>query len=515
MIRSLALVLTACCGLAHASDWLQFGADSQHSGTNPTENGYATPGNTLVYTATLPSPVDAAPIFVAAVVTPFGPRDALFVTTVDGALLAIDSANGQVLWSHRAVGAATLTQSSPAVGPDRQFVYSYGFDGKVHKYKIGDGTEIVDAAWPQTVTLKPQLDKVAAALTIAEAANGHTYLYAVTDSYFDVGDFQGHVVAIDLAEGTHVVFNPQCSSFATFFVANGTTQGVAQNDCPAVPSGKAGQTANSGIWGRAGVTFDAALDRVLFTTGNGAFDPSNAAGNGMDWGDTVLAVHADGTGGTAGVPVDSFTPLSYAALLAADADLGSTSPALIPAPALSRFPHLAMQGGKDGCVRLLNLDDMSGTGSPGHVGGELQAFPLLGVTDQCALGGNLATFKAQPAVWVDPADATTWVFIGHNSGFVAYQLTFDAMGYPALTTRWTAAEAGSSASVAGGIVYYVNSGSFHARDARSGVSLWSSNQIGAIHWQSPIVANGRLYVCDQSGTLLAFQLDGIFRSSIE
>ena len=505
----------AACGSAHAGDWLQFGADPRHSGTNPAENGYATVGNTLVYAATLPSPVDAAPVFVADVATPAGTRDVLLATTIDGSLLAIDSANGQLLWSHRALGAATLTQSSPAVGPDRQFVYGYGFDGKVHKYKIGDGVETVDAAWPQTVTLKPELDKVAAALTIAAVANGHTYLYAVTDSYFDIGDFQGHIVAIDLADGTHIVFNPQCSSFATFFIANGATQGPAQNDCPAIPSGRAGQTANSGIWGRAGVTFDAALDRVLFTTGNGAFDPSNTAGNGMDWGDTVLAVHADGTGGTAGMPLDSYTPMSYAALLATDADLGSTSPALIPTPALSRFPHLAMQGGKDGCVRLLNLDDMSGTGAAGHAGGELQAFPLPGVADQCTLGGNLGTFKAQPAVWVDPDDATSWVFIGHNSGFVAYQLTFDAMGFPGLATRWTASESGSSAIVANGIVYYVKSGSVHARDARNGQSLWSSNQIGAIHWQSPIVANGRLYVCDQSGTLSAYQLDGVFRSSLD
>jgi len=39
--------------------------------------------------------------------------------------------------------------------------------------------------------------------------------------------------------------------------------------------------------------------------------------------------------------------------------------------------------------------------------------------------------------------------------------------------------------------------------------------IGAIHWQSPIVVNGRLYVFDEAARLWVYQLDGAFRGSFE
>jgi hypothetical protein len=314
--------------------------------------------------------------------------------TQDGSLLSIDANDGAIVWSRRSPGPGKLTQSSPAVDPSRQYVYAYGLDGYVHKYKTADGTEINTGGWPQLVTRKPDLDKVAAALTIATAGDGHTYLYVVTDSYYDIGDFQGHLTTIDVGTGTQAVFNTQCSDMTIHFVANGITSGASQNDCATVPSGRVGQTANGGIWGRPGAVFDSATDRVYLATGNGLFDPTNAAGNGKYWSDSVLALNPDGSGAGSGLPLDSYTPTTYAALLETDADLGSTSPAMVPVPALSAFPHLALQGGKDGCVRLLNLDDLSGVGEAGHAGGELQAIALPGVVDHCDDGGNLGTFKA-------------------------------------------------------------------------------------------------------------------------
>jgi hypothetical protein len=34
--------------------------------------------------------------------------------------------------------------------------------------------------------------------------------------------------------------------------------------------------------------------------------------------------------------------------------------------------------------------------------------------------------------------------------------------------------------------------------------LWDNTQIGNLHWQSPVVANGMVYIADQSGALSAF-----------
>jgi hypothetical protein len=502
---------------ACATDWLQFGMDPQHNGTNTLENGYSTAtGNTLAFPAvSMPSPIDVAPVFAAGVATPSGIKDLLFAMTQAGALLAIDASDGDILWSRQPSGAGTSTQSSPAIDTSRQYVYAYGLDGNVHKYTIGDGTEPTSDGWPQLITNKPDLDKVAAGLTIATAPNGHAYLYVVTDSYLDVGDFQGHLTTIDLGDSSQTVFNPQCSELTIHFVANGITSGGSQDDCTAIPSGRAGQKANSGIWGRPGAVFDSATDRVYIATGNGLFDPAGANGNGKYWGDTVLALNPDGTGAGLGLPLDSYTPQTYAALLETDADLGSTSPAILPVAALSLFPHLAMQGGKDGCVRLLNLDDLSGTSEAGHAGGELQAVALPGVVDHCGDGGNIGTFKSQAAVWVNPADGATWIFEAFSSGFVAYELVFDEAGHPSLSQKWATNDAGTSPVVANSTVYYVSGGAIRGLDATSGTTVWSTNAIGGIHWQSPIVVNGRLYVFDITSKLWVYALDGVFRGSFD
>lgn len=45
----------------------------------------------------------------------------------------------------------------------------------------------------------------------------------------------------------------------------------------------------------------------------------------------------------------------------------------------------------------------------------------------------------------------------------------------------------------------------HAYDPTTGASLWSTS-IGSVHWESPLVVDGVLYVTDGSGHLAAFGL---------
>ena len=54
-----------------------------------------------------------------------------------------------------------------------------------------------------------------------------------------------------------------------------------------------------------------------------------------------------------------------------DIDLGSGGLTILPTPATSNYRHLGSVMGKD-LVRLLNLEDMSGSHAPRFVGGELQ-----------------------------------------------------------------------------------------------------------------------------------------------
>jgi hypothetical protein len=493
-----AVFLWAATAAAAPIDWLQFDFDSRHSGNNPQETvihpgnvatmhlvpGYPVSLGTLVAGA---DTEDGAPALLTDVSTPSGTRNVLFLTTKNGRIMAIDAAAGTLVWTQRPATGPNYTTSSPAIDPNRQFVYSYGLQGKVHKYQVGDGTEITTGGWPQTATLKPSVEKGSSALSFATAASGTTYLYCANGGYpGDAGDYQGHVTTINLTDGTQKVFNVSCSDLASHFVLNGT-EGV--NDCPNHPQ--------NAIWARPGVVYDAVSDRIYMATGNGDYDANQSTGDTHEWGDTVFALHADATG-SAGRPLDSYTPTNFQALQDADADLGSTNPVLLPMPAGSLYPHVAAQSGKDGMIRLVNLDDMSGQGGPGHTGGELQ---LTGVLQ----GGEVLS---APAVWVDPQTSTTWMFVTNDNGISALSVGL-ATGVPVLALGWQDNTVGGRTSpiVANGILYYETSGGVVAYGPTDGTVLWSQNAVtfGATHWESPIVVNGRIYFTDESAQLWAYE----------
>src|SRR5262249_35422222 len=155
-------------------------------------------------------------------------RDLLFVTTKPGDLVALDASTGSQIWiQHNPagsclinnVGSACYTTASPAVDPNLQYVYSYGLDGKVHKYQVADGTEITTGGWPELATLKDFDEKGSSALSIATARNGTSYLYVTNAGYpGDAGDYQGHLTAINLVTGAQTFFNSLCSNQAVHFV---------------------------------------------------------------------------------------------------------------------------------------------------------------------------------------------------------------------------------------------------------------------------------------------------------
>jgi PQQ-like domain len=475
----LAMVLLAH-GRARGADWLQWGFDSRHSGVNNLETTIHA-GNVaslhLLYRVTLPAVVDGAPAFLPGVTTPQGVKDLLFLTTKSGILLAIDAATGGIVWSKQAAAGPNYTTSSPAIDPGRQYVYSYGLDGRAHKYQVGDGTEVTTGGWPQLATTKPIVEKGSSALGFATAKSGATYLYVANGGYpGDAGDYQGHVTAIDLATGAQKIFNAQCSNQTVHFVIQPGTP-----DCSEV------QTA---IWARPGVVYDADNDRILMSTGNGTFVPAS-----FGWGDTVFALHPDATGAGGGLPVDSYTPTNFLSLQSTDADLGSTAPAILPSVPSSVPPRLAVQTGKDAQVRLLNRDDLSGQGGPSHTGGELQLFNL-------PQGGEVLT---QPAVWVNPADLSVWVFIANSSGISGFRLAVSPGGTPSLVSRWSNAAGGTSPVVANGILYYAGSNVLHALDPTTGNTFFSdTTNVGGIHWESPIVVQGRVYLTDEASHLIAW-----------
>jgi hypothetical protein len=94
--------------------------------------------------------------------------------------------------------------------------------------------------------------------------------------------------------------------------------------------------------------------------------------------------------------------------------------------------------------------------------------------------GNAQLFS-EPVVWQGK-----WVFVSDDSGTEA--LVFSG---GRLRTAWSNGTGGTSPVVAGGLLYVAGSGKLEVYAPTSG-TLLASLPFGDIHWQSPIVVDGRV-----------------------
>lgn len=457
---------------ARADNWPVFGYDPSRSGFNSAERTL-TVGNVHrlreKWQISLGAVADSTPIELDRIKVGRTYRSMLFQTTKNGVTLGIDAATGKVLWRFSTTG-STITNSTPAADPSGKFVYVPGVDGLVHKLSAAKGREHRGGGFPLRITRLPQTEKHASPLNVA---NG--YLYAVTSGYFgDATPYIGHVVALRLNDGKTTVWNSLCSN---------------KHKLPA-----AGSCAEqrSGIWARGGAVVDPDTTmngRVYVATGNGDFD-ANAGGH--NYGDSVISLSSDVTS-----ILGSYTPANYDQLERGDVDLGSTSPAMLPAQGSSQTPWMMVEGGKDAVLKLVNRAAMPG------VGGELQLIDLP--------GGLFST----PAVWTDGSN-NAWIFMGFSYVVEAFRLQTYS-GASKLVGVWQAnagetSGEGTSPVVANGIVFVAFDRAIVALNALTGNLLWSSASyssgaaFGSVHWQSPIVVNGALYCSDQSGHLTAYTL---------
>lgn len=496
VVRVVVALFAAMTVLVGCGDWLQFGGDQTHA--NVAMGSSITPQNVgqLHQVWQVPTPtgewVNSQALEANGVATPSGTRSLLVMSGNQGGLFALDAGTGQTVWQvprpspntcfvPDSSGEQCILQGSPAIDTDSQLVYHYVPEtGQVHRYALGTGQEVPGGGWPETVTLKPNLEKVSSSLTIAKFGPAK-YLYVTTAGFDgDFGDYQGHVTTINLADGSQHVFNALCSNQPVYLL-------VAPNQ-PSCPE------SDAGIWSRSGVIPDTDTGKVYAATGNGTFDPTN-----HDWGDTVFALNPDGTGNANGDPIDSWTPSNYAQLQAADQDLGSAEPTLLPHMPGSRFQHLGLQAGKSGSLYFLNLDDLSGQGGPGHVGGEVPWSPA-----PVPQGGGV---YGQPIVWTDP-QGRVWVLITNVAGMSGSLVLTDPVGNPYLSTQWVTT--GGSEVIApvtkGGVFFTVVNHAIIADDATTGQPLWFSGLPGNIHMQMPLVTANSVYITDLNSTVTAFSL---------
>jgi hypothetical protein len=458
-------------------DWMQFGGGPSHSGNNTLETQISqstVSGLQKLFQVTLPETAEGQPVVLTGVSTSNGVHDVVFVTTRNGYLVAMDAYTGITIWQHQ-FGTTNITMSSPAIDPSRNYVYEVGLDGYIHKVNIADGSEVTGGGWPELATLKTNVEKDGTALTIA-TVGGTNYLYLGAGGYDgDGGEYEGHLTTVNLGTGAQKVFNAMCSN---------STAHLGNNGCA---------SAKSGVWAKAGVTFDSLTNRVYMGTGNGTFAPSS-----FYWGDSILALNPDGSGAGNGNPLDSYTPSNYQTLQNNDKDLGSTNMLILPSNG-SKYAHLGMQSGKDQTLRLINLDNMSGQGAAGKVAGEVWSGPLQ-------TGGEV---QNPCATWKNPADGTTWVFVvSPSNGINAAQLQVDGSGNPSLKNVWSQGGGGGGAHVANNVLYWASNGNIHALNPTTGALLWNSTIIGSIHWQTPLVTNGVLYITDSGRKITAYGAGG-------
>jgi outer membrane protein assembly factor BamB len=459
-------VATGICTAARGADWPTFDGNASRSAWLNVDRSVNRQNVKLLrrhWVTMLDTVADSTPILVEHVPGRTAPM--LFQTDRAGTTYGIDASTGSIVWRFRTSG-PKITTSTPVLDPGGSAIYVPGLDGYVRKVATATGTEITAPGFPAQITLMTQLEKDASPLNVA---NG--YLYAVTSGYIgDAPPYDGHVVVVRLSDGNTRVFNSLCSNLHMLLRGSG---------CSSV---------RAGSWARAGVVVDpdpSMNGRVYFATGNGTFNVSQ-----HDYGDSVIALSADGSS----MP-DSFTPTDYLRLANLDLDLGSTAPAMLPSITGSLTPLLAVQGGKGKVLYLLDRTRLGG------VGGELQ---------DVALPRELIS---APAVWRDGANRV-WIFLG-TSPVTALTVVTNGQGQTRLQHAWSASVGGTSPVATDGLVFVASSNVVNALDSRSGKALWSSTSsgvggtIGSIHWQSPIVVDGGVYISDNAQHLTAYTINGV------
>jgi outer membrane protein assembly factor BamB len=418
-------------------DWPRFGYDTARHGSAPASGITAANVSKLIHKQVrLDGTVDSSLIYLHDVRVRGAVHDTYFLTTTYGKTEALDANSGRVLWrftppsySHFA-GSAQITNTTPAASTDRSAVYAAAPDGVIRKLRVSDGKVL----WATSITRDATHEKMTSSLNVSRGL-----VIMTTGGYIgDAPPYQGHVVTMSERTGRIVhVWNSLCA------------------DRHAIVTPSTCKSSDSAIWSRNGAAVDPANGNLVVATGNAPWNGST------DWGDSVLVLSPN-----ASTLLRHYTPANYQHLNDADVDLGSTSPALLPG-------GYAVQGGKDGVLRLLQLNRLPGAN--GRLGGELQTLPAPGPTD----------VFSEPAVWNGK-----WVFVATSSGTEG--LLFKG---GRLHPVWSNHTSGTSPALSGGLLYVAGDGQLHVYVATSGREV-AAPLSGVVHWQSPIVADRRIALAE-------------------
>ena len=263
----------------------------------------------------------------------------------------------------------------------------------------------------------------------------------------------------------------------------------------------------AGIWMSGAAPAADSGNALYVVTGNGGFDAPNTTPPNNDYGDSLLKLS-----GSLKV-LQYFTPTNEQVNNATNNDFGAGGAAVLSdLPAGSPITHIAIAGGKDGNLYVLNRDSLGGFGDANvwqqiNIGtegdlndatpGVIFSVPALwnNYLYIAGAGGPLKAFRLDPSTARLSLVSTTTV---PAAGF----------SYPGSTPSV------SSQATANGIVWILDNGQYctpaspgcgpsvlHAYDATNvATELWNSSKVSAdaagyaVKFVVPTVANGKVYV---------------------
>jgi len=504
------------------NDLSRDGANTQEYALTPTN---VNPGDFgKLFSCSVDGAIYAQPLWVANLTVNGAAHNVVFVATQHDSLYAFDADTSPCskLWSVSLIDSAHAGTANESPVPS-------GGTGALVGNGAGDLTPEVG------ITGTPVIDPA------------HAILYVVSKSMSPGGAaFYQRLHAIDLASGaekpgspltitatspgagdggTTVTFNPktenQRSALAfvngTVYVPWGshedkrpfygwligyTYDGSAltvANVLNAAPDG--GQ---AGIWMSGSAPAADAAGNLYVLTGNGSFNATNAAPPNHDYGDSFLQLSP-----ALGV-LQYFTPTNQQSDLIYNNDFGAGgAPILATLPAGSIVMHLAVAGGKDGNLYVLNLDALGGLG-------DQHAWQEISVGTEGDLNADTpGVIFCTPAIWNNQlylAGATqalaAYAFNPTTAKLSAHGTTAGTFGYPGTTPSI------SATGTSNGIVWALDNGKYctyespgcgpavlHAYDANNlGSELWNSALSSAdaagnaVKFVVPTIANGKVYV---------------------
>jgi hypothetical protein len=451
-----------------------------------------------------------------------GVHDVVFVATEHDSVYAFDAnsnfgMNGGLLWKTN-LGIAAISPSTeygtryhtqgntdlvpeegatgtPVIDPVSGTIYldaftrevvagvSTNYYHRIHALNITNGTErispvVVAASVPgrgvagngSVVAFQAIQHLQRPALTLAGGI-----LYVCYGSHGDTDPYHGWVMG----------FNPTNLVLLTNYVFN-TTPNANSSSFPNNPG-------EGALWmGGNGLCVDANTN-LYFETGNGSFSANT---NGGDYSDSFVKLSTTNKLAVA----DYFTPYNQSAMAAADTDLGSGGPLLLPdSVGSTNHPHLIVGGGKAGIIHLVDRDNMGhyNTANDNQIVQEVSG-QINGVWSSPAYWNNLLFYNGNGDVMKN------FVITNGVLGSTLKSQSSVSFGFPGATPvisangtnngiAW-ATDPGAYASSGPAVLHAYNATNLAQELYNTSMNLARDNPGGAVKMTVPVIAGGKVYV---------------------